>query len=75
MKREACAWLVALTLVIGAAVAAPCWASTIVPEGVASLVHLSSNEVGAVLPVTDATFEVEVLEHPGLVMAELWAPW
>jgi len=119
MKRKAFAWLVALTLVIGAAAAGPCWASTIVPEGVddawhdhpvavafkaggqavatqyklgsetawregdsltvsaegvTSLVYLSSNEVGVVLPVTDASFPAEVLGHPGLMLVEFWDP-
>ena len=119
MNGKAFARLVALTLLIGAAAATPCWAATIVPtgvddawhnqsvtatftaggqavvtefklggetawrkgdsltisaEGVTPLVYLSSNEVGSVLPVTDATFEAEVLRHPGLVLAEFWAP-
>ena len=48
---------------------------TIAAEGVTSLTYLSSTEVGSVLPVTDATFQTEVLQHPGLVMVEFWAPW
>jgi len=47
---------------------------TVSAEGVTSLVYLSSNEVGAVLPVTDASFPAEVLGHPGLVLVELWDP-
>ena len=119
MHGKAFAWLVALALVIVAASAGPCWASTIAPqgaddawhnqpvtvtfmaggqavttqyklgsdaswrqaesltvsdEGVTSLVYLSSNDVGSVLPVTDATFDSEVIGHPGLVVAEFWDP-
>ena len=75
MHRKAFVRLVALTLVLGAVAAGPCWAATIIPVGVTSLVHLSSAEAGTVLPVTDATFQAEVVKHPGLVLAEFWAPW
>lgn len=75
MKRTLFAWLVALTLTVGVAAAGPSWASTIAPDGFTSLVYLSSSGDGTVLPVTDATFQAEVLSHPGLVLAEFWAPW
>lgn len=39
MKGKACASLVALTLVIAAAAAGPCWASKIVPKGVDDAWH------------------------------------
>ena len=44
-------------------------------EGVTSLAYLSTDQAGTVLPVKDSTFTAEVLQHPGLVMAEFWAPW
>jgi hypothetical protein len=75
MKRTLFAWLVALALTVGVAAAGPCWASTVVPEVVTLPVYLSSSEAGTVMPVTDATFQAEVLRHPGLVLAEFWAPW
>ena len=75
MKRTLFAWLVALTLTAGVAAAGPSWAATVIPAGIISPVYLSSSEAGTVLPVTDATFQAEVLRHPGLVLAEFWAPW
>ncbi len=39
MNGKAFAWLVTLTLVIVAAAAGPCWASTIVPHGVDDAWH------------------------------------
>jgi hypothetical protein len=120
MNCRTLARLMTLTLLISVATAAPCWAASIVPdgvddawhnqpvtvtfkadgqavvnkyrlggetvwrqgdhvtitaEGVTSLYFLSSTVIGGVLPITDATFETAVLRHPGLVLAEFWAPW
>ncbi|MEJ5197956.1 MAG: thioredoxin [Anaerolineae bacterium] len=31
--------------------------------------------MGASIPITDATFEAEVLRAPGLVITDFWAEW
>jgi thioredoxin 1 len=33
------------------------------------------NDMGATLEITDATFDVEVLDSAGLTIVDLWAEW
>ena len=35
----------------------------------------SGQAAASAVPVTDATFDAEVLRHPGFVLVDAWAPW